>query len=661
MLISPFELISENTGQSYKHEPRPIIPFIKLETSRYFKQVENLSLYFDHVILCHLNWKNNVTKYLASYARPGFTVIDNSSDNGLPKDWVLFNCVQLIKVPQEEIPNNLQCLVPFDAGALIRLTGGLKLSPNIWHTKLPPEVFASDDDGVLGLALKSTEISCAEKIIVKQDSSNLKPDFLIKLDAAQLDMQNFTLSAIKSKKYIANKNISFRSASTPRRLISGKDKTISYSLRTKCRHTLNFKAFITTEEPAEEGAILQGMILNGGLTEFEKPVMDEITAFPLDLQHIEEKIERGYQSTNLDTLPMSCVVRGYHYWICEPSYGPGHTKNSRKMECRDCKMIGFAKQPKKTRKAKSRRNPSTLINIPAVSEHKISAETFFDAVCYLGAGTWSKLEELSGPLEGPPWHIVKLTRNLFDLGHIDILFNDNNKPAYWSCNPPALVITEKNTAFLSGFINDEMKEKLREYFANLSVILDSKAQELAPSAIRFNITDVNPDNLTGLLSYPEGTALSIVHSPAKVIISALPSIKSIKNSLPEIQVEDSDEIEKFDPHTGRWQKSPLTGSGAYRMLFAGRRYFYHDNHSNCYESEHEIVKILAAKDLGVRLHGYNKNYSSFECAIGCEPPGICRRALVSCSGMLPELKDGKIIYHDVPEEIAKILLYKLYS
>ena len=62
--------------------------------------------------------------------------------------------------------------------------------------KNPPEVFASDDDGMLGLALKSTELSTADKILFEQDSSNLKPDFLLNLDA-QLDMQNFTISAIK--------------------------------------------------------------------------------------------------------------------------------------------------------------------------------------------------------------------------------------------------------------------------------------------------------------------------------------------------------------------------------------------------------------------------------------------------------------------------------
>lgn len=663
MLISSFELIAENTGQSYRHEPRPIMPFIKLETSRYFKQVENLSLYFDHAILCHLSWKDNVIEYLDSYARPGFTVIDSTLANGLPKDWVLINSVQLIKSPQKEIQDNLQCLVPFDAGALIRINGGLKLSPQIWHTKLPPEVFASDDDGMLGLELQSTEISSKQKILFKQDSSNLNPDFLITLDA-QLDVQNFTLSAIKSNKSVAYKTISFRSASTPRKLIPNKDKVISYSLGTACKHTLNFKTFTTTEEQSDS-AILQGMILNGDLAVFKEPDMDKITSFPLDLHYIEEEASRGYASTDLDTLPKSCVVRGYHYWICEPYDGPGHTKNTRKMECRDCGLKAIAKKPKKRRKTKSNRSKAdkahTSINIPPVSEHKISAEIFYDAVCYLGAGAWSKLEALSGSLEGPPWHIVELTRNLFDLGHIDILFNDNNKPAYWSCNPPALVITENNNAFLSGFINDEMKENLEKYLTNHSVILHSKSQELAPSAIIFNINEVNPEDLRDLLSHPQGTALSIVRSPAKAIISALPSIKSIKNSLPDIHIEDRDDIEKFDPRTGRWRKSSLVGAGAYRTLFAGRRYFYHDKQSYSYESDYETVKILAAKDLGLRLHGYNKNYSSFECVIGCEPPGICRRALVSCSGMLPERKDGKIYYRDVPEDIAKILLYKLYS
>ena len=130
--------------------------------------------------------------------------------------------------------------------------------------------------------------------------------------------------------------------------------------------------------------------------------------------------------------------------------------------------------------------------------------------------------------------------------------------------------------------------------------------------------------------------------------------------LSPIEIDSRDDVERFDPFTGRWETSAIDRPGSYRASFRGRRYFHRAEDGTMRESGYEIAKLLAARLEHVSLHTYDAEKKSFECLIGCPPPGLYRRALVSCSGVLGVVANGRLVYEHVPQELGYLILSKLY-
>ena len=72
------------------------------------------------------------------------------------------------------------------------------------------------------------------------------------------------------------------------------------------------------------------------------------------------------------------------------------------------------------------------------------------------------------------------------------------------------------------------------------------------------------------------------------------------------------------------------------------------------------MKTVAAGMEGIRLHSYDEQSKTFVSALGCEPPGLYSRVLVACSGQLPEQAGGRLLYKNVPVEVAGAVLDALY-
>ena len=339
------------------------------------------------------------------------------------------------------------------------------------------------------------------------------------------------------------------------------------------------------------------------------------------------------------------------------------------MRCKNCGLEIYVKNYKKKKKVDNKKiNKYTKkvdkydASVTGRKKQDITPDIVFDGICYIGAGNARVLDAVTSEIEMQPWQVTEVRRNLVDLGHIDVYLDLEHRTfKSWSCAPPALVITESGNAFLSGFRHGEMIENLLQGLAENHIEVDIIEQELAPSACIINnyIPSIEPV-INGIVD-PHGRKIKIVKEPAISILSSMPLMKNFKEFMKVIHVEDDNDVEKFDLQSGRFIKSGISGAGAYRTFLQGRCYFFHGEDGTSYKGDYNSVKVLAARENRTMLHGYNKNTSSFECVLGCEPPGLYKRALISCSGLLPKISDGKVTYKNVPEAIAGHILYRLYS
>jgi hypothetical protein len=88
---------------------------------------------------------------------------------------------------------------------------------------------------------------------------------------------------------------------------------------------------------------------------------------------------------------------------------------------------------------------------------------------------------------------------------------------------------------------------------------------------------------------------------------------------------------------------------------------YRDAKGTTRQVGHQIAKILAARDEGRRLHGFDPATGQFTAALGVEPPGLFARAIVSSSGMLPIRQGGRLVYANVDPQVAATVMNKMYG
>jgi hypothetical protein len=157
---------------------------------------------------------------------------------------------------------------------------------------------------------------------------------------------------------------------------------------------------------------------------------------------------------------------------------------------------------------------------------------------------------------------------------------------------------------------------------------------------------------------PFGRPLAVEDQLPSRLIAALPSIGAILHTLKSIHIAPSQQVERFDVTSGRWHAGTLSVPGAYRTKVYGSQYFFYDGEKSL-ATPYELAKLLAARHERRALHAYEDG--TFRCVIGCDPPGLFRRALVACSGLLPTHRNGVVIYRDVDETVADAALGKLYG
>jgi len=681
-LLSDIRFINSDQSVRLIHEAKPVIPLLRVECRSFYREVSRTSLFIDHTIICHENWKDRVINYLERYAREGYSVLDNKANTGLPDQWVLIRNVNIILVARDRSSEQLDCLVPLSEGSNMHLAGGLKLSSGIWHAMAPPQVFATDNQGLIGAQLITDKLELQSKCLHLEECNGIYNSGFLAGINYELVGGDYSIQGIKNNKPVVEKNISFRSADIPRKFIVGKDSVFAYVIDHESEKGWGLSATsknqIQTSEDTIEGMLISSKSLIRSMSSNQEELKSLVNSYSA------EETEEISNITSLTGDLKSCIVRGYHVWHCH-SYEQSQTYPSCEKTCTKCGKTQDTSRANTSRemicemcgktqlaRPSIRVNANTVANDVeqrniSISEgvgEDIDADIVYDAICYIGSGTWAKLESILSSHVESPWKVYEFSRNLVDLGLIDIQMNDKNTRArYWSCSPPCFVIND-DEAYLSGFRNKRLVDEIELKLAGVSSLRTINKGRMVPSSYRWNIGNKSLDEikeLLGTIRDPFGRTINVINVPGVSMLLMLPNLNKIIPRLPTITIDRDNDVEAFDLLTGKWGASSLNGAGAYRINFAGRRYFYHDAEGQSYEATHELVKLIHARHEGFNLHGYDHNTTCFESHIGCTPPGLYRRALVSLTGNLPQLSNGKILYSNVTSDFASLMLNLLYK
>jgi len=663
-LLTPFKA-SNPDGAIFKNSPRPIIPFNVSGAGHYYRETLQVLLHEKYGVLCHENWQSKVKKYIETHGRDNFSVLEGP-ESGLPPGWCFFQNVEIVATPVEDVDDDLHDLVPLNKGISIQISGGLTLSQNVWHAKVPPNIFATDDGS--GLTIKVFDAGSRQNdpvLIEEQSESN--PDFL-RSSELELSNKSLTIAAYENNQNRLEKTISFRSANTPRVYPLEKEKYLfndfdelehfwsarSYDSNIETLYPLQGFNWIDEVPPKESGVPEKSFqalpFLGSPTSENEYVIVEPDYGDDLNSPH-----------KNL------CISRGLHVWRVPEGVSRRTTKEAI-LSCGDCSARVLWKRKSATSRTRgSAIEPGTVkkmvVDLP---DNSADADQIFDAMCYKGFGSWSVLQKLLGHLVDEPWKVRVKAEEFSDLGLLDIEKNPlTGQPLAWSIPLPTLVETKDNYFFLAGFRCESMIEELSAAFEAIGANSIKESAEGQVSFIAWDGLSISTEDLNQILrqiSVPKNLSISLSTDFGAKLVSVLPAMPEMLEFFPKASFPSMD-LQRFDPTNGKWgtNESGIV-AGTYRYNGPPRKYFTVDTAGSIRLTNYEIGKVYAARLAGRQIQDYDAATEKFKLVLGCDLPTLYRRALVGCTGRLPAFGENNIVeYHGVPSSVGIPMLNKLYG
>ncbi|WP_146218659.1 hypothetical protein [Halomonas sp. LBP4] len=670
LLLGSAVFVGELTGIQYTYTAKPIIVFSRSEDDPGYREVQRANLFYEHALMCHKSWIEKVEGHLAECARPGYTVLRPGGIPGIPEDWFILRGVEFIRAVNNA-HESLYGLNPISGQASVAAVGGLKLGPSVWHADWPPRVEARSDREGSKLLLVLETLGLADKILRTAEAQG---DFMETgfEPGDELEGANARAVVITTATELSEAGLSFRSANTPRPLgrqqlshLLSKEGYLSFSAQKIAR--------LTDDPVGLKGATILGELSEGGEPDDRDGILHVCEEIPVGEAEIESQVAWKTGGGRSSEAPESCVIRGYHSWEVEPFEKGDDRYEAKRMHCKTCGLQTLSRSRKVAKRnvwgmngidCGATRRKAPIETVPVIkSEVPGSPSIVLDGLCYLGSGGWHTFQRLAGLLHEEPWYPTQLASELLALGHIDTIEDRPGRISEWQVAPPALVVVGASSCYLAGFHSSD-------FIALIDRILTAGGGRYSPISNTGSlpvhrwddVSDELLENLARDVRDPHGRAPMISRSTGAKIAANLAGLWSYLEDAPVIHLEAREAAFRFNPVRARWERSDGTASpGAYKVDLHGSRFFYRDLAGVARETGFAVAKALDARRNGVKLHSYDPVKGVLTSALGCEPPGLYARALVTASGRLPERADGRSIYRGVPPEVGLVIMKKLYE
>ncbi len=670
LLLQSRSFKGSESGTNYAYIAKPIIPLARSPDGPAYSEVSRISLFEEHAILCHEVWLERVEAHLIKCARSGHDVLRAKDMPGIPEGWCILRGVEIVR-PLESAHDNFHALCPIASTAAIACVEGLKLGHGTWHAAAPPTIEATSERAGSKLEIIRERFGKKDEVLVSVDAIG----DVMEADLAKTDVKAGVnlraLVKIKSSE-LAETSLSLRSANMPRPLgikrIYHPIVENEFTSKTQQTHDENTTGL--------EGCLLRGQARSGYLDPNADQARLQVEV-PEGSPEVMPDLEWCHSHNAAEIAHESCVIRGHHHWVYEPFEKDDDRFDAKMAECRNCRVRALSRTREVAKgNAKkmannevvipSRRSMAPAISFPGNDESAlvgVAPDTIFDGLCYLGQGSWASFQRLATAASPEPWFAHSLAGDLFSLGHLEMSGTYQSLAADWSVPPPVLVIRGDGIGYLAGFQSVGLLEALNE-------TLSAEGVRSEPVTMAGQLTFQRWSGLAGLdleaslvgIKDPHGRPISVARGLSAAIAGCLPLLDVVwANAIP-MHIEQSDGLAKFDTLRARWTRvDRLDGRGAYRVGVHGIRYVYRDPKGTTRQVGHQIAKILAARDEGRRLHGFDPATGQFTAALGVEPPGLFARAIVSSSGMLPIRKGGRLVYANVDPQVAATVMNKMYG
>lgn len=655
--------------------PRPLVPFRWDDSIGAFMEVERFSLGARHSLLLFSGTDSDtalavwVRGLLDRHATRPVVVASSNRSGNVPMHWVYFGDFRIESVP--DIPAPLQegekvsrsdaglllDLEPFRCApvATLVLNGGLRIPGRHrarWLRSRPPDITAvvgtHGEDFALEVA--SDEHGVLHSLPIHGTSTT------IHVSSLDLPEGRFSVALRHGRQTVALERFRLVDPETPSR----------YSVhRTPMGHVVSrpdtlpiVSAQAITDDMMSRIAWVDGLAIVGDhallTNQTSASAPHRLPTSPTWGVPREDKDDNQPGDTAVVRAPTaSCLDGGGHYRIYPLLGRPGDPKpKDQRSRCKICKRYWPAerRRPAKSPIVKERvvtpphaagNSLPTSIEIPPPSRFDVGP--VFDAMCYLREGTAEDLRRLVLGLGGGNLEIHEILPSLHALGHCDVRYDRDMRPAAWRIAPTTLVSLAPGKAYIVGFRSSHFLERvtsLSEQLGTTHSVIDNHG---LPSHVELVAKDVEMLQRFASLLHDES-----VQGPSRLQVPDLvelarcvPPLSTLESLLEQSGQPAARKVEFWDHELTRWiPTADFQRAGAYK--FSGHSVTYGWQQSTAAQGQrrfiigtHSIVKHLEARRLDRPLIYFDQQQGALCVRQGADLPPLLHRIATAASGRLP--------------------------
>ena len=684
--------LTHSTGTANgTRRPRAIVPLLLQPATREYTESSTILLNQPQALLIRTDKIPDivpkVSRLLEEAALPGWKLLAEHERRNIPANWEVIDNVQLIRAPSAESLRAHVALSIFDvvSTTFVDTQGGLRLpgrSPR-WIVDKPPTVVgAFPNEDIVELSLVGSVLGDNSSQLLTAAVHNGVA--FLDLPSARLDVGVYDIRTRDSAgKTQAHGHVQLVNSSTPDVFASANPKPLGSQIGLSV-----IKGFLTAEpvfdvqgKPHLKGLaasrvdatpLLQSLEVPNRLPERQKPPTSSVE---VELQLAKREVP-------------ACLAGGAHHWLIEKQ-DAGKQKEFYVGQCKHCNFIqGFRRRTAKKRQEKLPGEKVPIVSVhPKQPDTKTPANSIllpqstsatpsdnwnlaFEALCYLQQGTYKDLLFVCAQVSPGALAATEFWKNLALLGHIEIEFDNIQRPTRWCIPQPTVNIIDDARAVVSGRRTAALKSELDQLLRDTDYELDT-----VPSHGFIDIWQISPRSASpGASRKPLASVdftsirdLQVETDLARRIIGSLAPMSAVTSGLDKLKMFGTDR--KWWEHRSRtWiSTSDSSRMGAYQTLSFTTAYFFNtselrlDDHSLM--ASYDLVKHLSARAANEPLCSYDATSRTLNVPLGADLPRLYGRAVCACSGRPPEKPEGvrELRYVDVPQAVAEHLYWLLCS
>ena len=644
-----------STGLRLQHQARDIsltfrsqrvVVLLFDQLRQLYIQSSRVELGQEMLLLVEWDLSANVRHVLEESAEPGFRAVRSPDVDGLPDRWTLFHNVRLHSSPAV-VGEELLPLQPLSQ-TQVELEGGVQLSDGRWHTHEPPSIIAVDGrDNEFQVTLLPLSNSDEEPYNLGTYIGQAR----IPLSGLALTDGDYRIVLSEPSPEASGAEITSRAL----KLRSGSSAHLDppVSSRERLGHAVepsfSPRSAISAESQRETTAGLQGAVIDQGTGLRTVP---ETRLHP-ELGNMEpfESIEAWVRRYTGTTKEVDLEQARTYLRLGFVQHDGGELVRTKAGTLHMHKVLPRSRAERRSSSSKGPKSPDLGVDLDQI----------LDALAVMDAGSWNAFRRLINHSEEERYKPHEALRTLRSLAYIDVEVNARNaSPRRWSLAPTALVaLPSRTSAVLTGHRTPELIERLLDAGVAGNAQIDKSLVPGRPT--RFCVEAEHPGVLQ---SVAEAVGVPLLFDAPRRILERMPTIEDILGSQPELLLPAGCAFERFNRAGNRWIEQQTSGerlAGSYRIRFpTGERRYAVWADGVWRECGNATAKYAGAAAVGEHIMAYDEDRNELTCLFGARPPGLFERALILCSGELPQTPgDHRSIYKNVPDNVHRWIAAKL--